>query len=143
MLGALLIYKCLKLKIKCFRLGHMVGGMTFFWYVVVCLGQQGPNILGVLLSKQICVLTTLETYGTSLDLVLWRVLASGRWCLGVVFACALCIQGMCCVCGRIVVGTPLQGASSILRSMVISSLSKELTPHQHMGVSIPIWTTRS
>ena len=47
-----------------------------------------------------------------------------------------------CVCGRIVVGIPLQGVSPVSWSMVISSLSKELTPHQHMGV-FPIWATRS
>ena len=101
--------------------------------MVVCLGQQGPNILGVLLSKQFCVLTTLETYGTSLDLVLWSVLASGRRWLSVLCMRVYTRNVLYCVCGRIVVGSPLQGASSILRSMVNSLRFEGLTPHQHVG----------
>ena len=59
--------------------------------------------------------------------------------------CCVAYTKECVVCvGREVVGTPLQGASSILRSMSIGSLSKgSVTPHQHMGVSIPIRATRS
>ena len=96
-LGALLICKCLKLKIKCFTLGHMVDGMIFFGVVVVCLSQQGPNILGSPRYPSITsVLTTLESYGTSLDLVLWSVLASGRRWLGVL--CMRCVYKDCVVC---------------------------------------------
>ena len=45
------------------------------------------------------VLTTLETYVTSLDLVLWSVLASGRRWLGVLCMRVYTRNGLYCVCG--------------------------------------------
>ena len=77
----------------------MVRCVIFFWNVVVCLGQQGPNILGSPVYPSITsVLTTLETYGISLDLVLWSVLASGRRWLGVfVYACVYTEYVVLCV----------------------------------------------
>ena len=97
----------------------MVGGMILFWNVVVCLSQQGPNILGVLLSKQFCVLTTLETYGISLDLVLWSVLASGRRWVCVVHGCVYTECVVLCV-GLKSSGYSTARSIAILRSMVNS-----------------------
>ena len=61
-------------------------------FLLVCGGMPGSTRTEHLVSFDYpsitSVLTTLETYGTSLDLVLWSVLASGRRWLGVfVYAC--------------------------------------------------------
>ena len=69
--------------------------------------------------------------GTSLDLVLWSVLASGRRWLGVLCTRVYTRIVLCCVCGRIVVGSPLQGPSTVKWAMLLAVDYPLLFSHTH------------